>query len=253
MHAVRLKVSRGESTLVDEDIARKLEGRPLYSTPKGYVLFYLKGKMTLLHRWITNARKGEVVDHIFGDTLDNRRRSLRIVTKSENQGNRRSFRSKSGYRGVYQQKVRCRRPWIVSLDHQHRTYKRCFFSPYIAALLADRTLRHLWEIPGYLNYPAAISSEHVAEIMDRSMGTWMTVVFSKKSDGRLRVMTCRIMGVDSPPPPEQWARPHTDLTFVWEKDQGIRAIPRDRILCLEVNSIKYAVTRQRQGRHGQTR
>jgi len=42
----------------------------------------------LLHRWITEAKKGQVVDHINHDTLDNRRENLRIVTDLENQQNR---------------------------------------------------------------------------------------------------------------------------------------------------------------------
>ncbi|HUM45142.1 MAG TPA: HNH endonuclease, partial [Fervidobacterium sp.] len=42
----------------------------------------------LLHRWITGAKKGQVVDHINHDTLDNRRVNLRVVTDLENQQNR---------------------------------------------------------------------------------------------------------------------------------------------------------------------
>lgn len=132
-------------------------------------------------------------------------------------------------------------------------HTRSFISKHVAALLVDRTLRQFWEIPGYLNYPASISSDCVAEIMDRSMGTWMTVVFSKKSDGCLRVMTCRIMGLDQPPTPDAWKNDHGDLYFVWEKDQGIKAVPKERLLCLEVYDIKYVVERPRQTMQRQRR
>ena len=40
-----------------------------------------------LHRIIMNAKKGDVIDHINHDTLDNRRENLRIVTHSENKRN----------------------------------------------------------------------------------------------------------------------------------------------------------------------
>ncbi|MDE2021070.1 MAG: HNH endonuclease [Patescibacteria group bacterium] len=55
----------------------------------------------LLHREIMDAPKGLDVDHINGDTLDNRRANLRIVTRSENLRNRhRRQKPKSGYYGV---------------------------------------------------------------------------------------------------------------------------------------------------------
>jgi hypothetical protein len=41
-----------------------------------------------LHRVVTSAEKGQVVDHIDGDTLDCRKKSLRIVTSKENAANK---------------------------------------------------------------------------------------------------------------------------------------------------------------------
>lgn len=38
----------------------------------------------LMHRFIMNAPKGLQVDHINGDTLDNRRHNLELVTPEEN-------------------------------------------------------------------------------------------------------------------------------------------------------------------------
>jgi len=57
----------------------------------------------LLHRWIMKPENNLVVDHIYHNTLDNRRRNLRILTNGENGQNRKgknksNFTSK--YRGV---------------------------------------------------------------------------------------------------------------------------------------------------------
>lgn len=64
----------------------------------GYVV---SGRMKL-HRVITNASKGTVVDHINHNLLDNRSCNLRVCTNKENLWNQAKCSSnKSGYTGVY--------------------------------------------------------------------------------------------------------------------------------------------------------
>ena len=64
-------------------------------------LFYAKTKQYLLHRYITNCPDDKIIDHINHNTLDNRKRNLRICTASENNSNRSPLKnSKSGHVGV---------------------------------------------------------------------------------------------------------------------------------------------------------
>lgn len=61
-----------------------------------------KRKQVWLHRLITNCPSNMVVDHINGDTLDNRKCNLRIVTQAENATNLSSYsNNKSGYTNIY--------------------------------------------------------------------------------------------------------------------------------------------------------
>lgn len=45
-----------------------------------------------LHREIAGCPKGKQVDHINGDTLDNRRENLRIVDQQKNLSNRKGYK-----------------------------------------------------------------------------------------------------------------------------------------------------------------
>ncbi|OPG98392.1 hypothetical protein B2I21_08560 [Chryseobacterium mucoviscidosis] len=88
-------------------------------------LYYAQGNITnegrttsiSLHRWLMNDPEGFEIDHINGDTLDNRRScNLRRATKAENAQNRRGAQRNnisSGVRGVTWHKVA--RKWMVQV------------------------------------------------------------------------------------------------------------------------------------------
>lgn len=93
------------------DIPRLSDKHSLYlsrsdysrETSCSYVKIQFGGnKQQYLHRFLLDAPDGKLVDHINGDTLDNRKRNLRIVTPSENVENQNVTRSDStsGMKGV---------------------------------------------------------------------------------------------------------------------------------------------------------
>lgn len=65
---------------------RKGKNRP----GKIYAARTVRGVIISAHRVIVGARDGEVVDHINGCTLDNRRENLRIATAADNAHNMRT-------------------------------------------------------------------------------------------------------------------------------------------------------------------
>jgi len=95
------KISVGpEVTLVDAcDAALVRENGPwhLGGTNSNYAKSYQGG---YLHRLIMAPGPDEFVDHINGDCLDNRRRNLRIATRSENCANTAVVLNSTGYKGV---------------------------------------------------------------------------------------------------------------------------------------------------------
>jgi len=94
-----------------------------------YSNHYVNGKRKhiSLHRLILGDPKGLVVDHINGDTLDNRKSNLRAVTQAANTQNRNRAKrnSSSGVRGVYFSKQIKR--WVATVDvDRKRIQVGCF-------------------------------------------------------------------------------------------------------------------------------
>lgn len=110
---------------------------------------YAESSLGLMHRLV---HKGDLIDHINGDRLDNRRCNLRVATRSENaQNSRNSKRGASGYLGV------CRTTtdlaWTASISCNRRSYfLGNFQDPVDAAKAYDAKALELYEKPA-LNFP----------------------------------------------------------------------------------------------------
>lgn len=74
---------------IDLDDYKKVKNISWYEASNGYIMHKEKGKKVMqLHRFIMNAPKGTVVDHINHNIKDNRKCNLRICSQSENTLNR---------------------------------------------------------------------------------------------------------------------------------------------------------------------
>lgn len=87
-----------------------------------------------MHRLIMNAPAGSDVDHINGNTLDNRRCNLRLCTRSQNMMNQKKTRGLSKYKGVYLNGERNK--WMARLKINRRTIFLGRFSSQEEAALA---------------------------------------------------------------------------------------------------------------------
>lgn len=65
-----------------------------------YARTTIGGKGVYMHRFLLAPEKGQEVDHINKDGLDNRRKNIRVCTRAENMRNAR-IKNSTGFRGAY--------------------------------------------------------------------------------------------------------------------------------------------------------
>jgi hypothetical protein len=148
--AVQVPLSNGGFTLVDPgDVVLLRDYGVPRKTSHGYVKLRKRGSgeaQNYLHRVIMGAGKGEIVDHINRDRLDNRRANLRLCSSAQNTWNAKTRRDNAaGVRGVWEHSPGC---WsAVIFVNGQRIPLGTFRSKHeaaIAYLSADKVRNTLW-------------------------------------------------------------------------------------------------------------
>lgn len=118
---------------------------------KKYVYFNRGSRHFHLHRYLMGAKKGEYVDHISGNTLDNRRRNLRKCTNQQNCANGKKPKSNtSGFKGV----MRKRKKWIARVKVNYRNISLgAYSSAEVAARIYDKAAIKYFGEFARLNFP----------------------------------------------------------------------------------------------------
>lgn len=159
-----VSLPHGLTTVVDEaDYGWLLEmtrGRAWYADPRSthrYAKITFKrarkSVTVYIHRLIAGAGRGEVADHINGDTLDNRRSNLRVCSQAENTRNKTiSKANTSGYKGVYLRDNRWQALIMVG-GKQRRA--GCYATPIEAAVAYDHAATILHGEFAKLNFSPA--------------------------------------------------------------------------------------------------
>lgn len=98
----KILLTQDKSTLVDDkDYERVNKFKWFVQTSPSGKQQARNRRIGLLSRFILNPPVNKVVDHINGDSLDNRRKNLRVCSIKENGRNVRKKASTYKYKGVY--------------------------------------------------------------------------------------------------------------------------------------------------------
>ena len=209
MKEIRLWKNRHELsdkvTIVDDEDYEKVieaitsykkDGTPKKNTGRVYLWTSTSGKNYAacnkkkyrhIHRIIMNNPSGLDIDHINGDTLDNRKENLRICTRAQNAQNRPLRKdSASGYKGVYEVKKPQRRKYIKKsgeVTYREHMPKKRFYAYIGNPEATTKTPRNIKL--GYFH-----TAEEAAECYDRKAiemyGEFARVNFPEKMNEYLR-------------------------------------------------------------------
>lgn len=121
-----------ETFLCDlEDLSKleidKRKWRTVYKLDKPYLFTgNQKSERLYFHRIIMGSPKGMTIDHINGNTLDNRKSNLRSILEKDNHKNvRKKSTNTSGIRGVSFNKKENK--WVIDFTYEEKRY---YFKPF---------------------------------------------------------------------------------------------------------------------------
>ena len=159
----------GEVLIDTSDVERVKQYKWYVSVRKSKLYCYssINGKKVALHRFIMNS--SEVIDHINGNSLDNRKSNLRAVTPQQNCCNKK-IHSKF-FSGIIKTNYKRDLPYMVFFTHKNKeSYLGSYATYEEAALIRLKKEKELWGKHGIhsnlyyiLNHPSPI--EELKEVL----------------------------------------------------------------------------------------
>ena len=130
-----IQLTREQVTIVDEDDYQELSQFKWLAqvNNRGYYACRFAGPAgarveVYMHRVIMGAPDDILVDHINGNTLDNRKENLRLCTRSQNGFNRGCNKNgTSGYKGVTYCKNRVSDNWKAQIKIDYKNHHLGYF------------------------------------------------------------------------------------------------------------------------------
>lgn len=141
---ISLELSTGQFTKIDKEDLDKIKNNIWYLTKRNSVEAR-KEKLIKIHRVIMWAKEWEVIDHVNGDFLDNRKGNLRKCSQSENMCNtKKRIWTSSKYKWVSWSESK--KLWVWRIVCKKKVYQKSSKNEISMALWYDEMAENLfWE------------------------------------------------------------------------------------------------------------
>lgn len=138
---MKITLKDNSKCLVDNEDLEKLSKYSWYKHSEGYAVTNINKKYTLMHRFLLNAKRNEVVDHINGNKLDNRKSNLRLASPAQNMMN---SRGRNKFKGVSKTQSKTS-PWRATIKiNQKSIHIGAFKTELEAAYAYDSKAREIF-------------------------------------------------------------------------------------------------------------
>jgi hypothetical protein len=152
-----IKLNLGFVAIIDDDDYPNISLNKWFIDFKGNVTYAVRNEMTLgksrkiyMHRVVMGARKGQVVDHLDYNGLNNQKNNLRICTHGQNLQHHYSAWGELPYIGVVRKREKFHARIVFNKE---RFCLGCYFTMEEAARVYDRKAIELYGEFAYLNFP----------------------------------------------------------------------------------------------------
>lgn len=148
------RLGKGKFVFIDDEDHERVTKNKWYWDGH-YVIRYLRpseGSSIRLHRFIMNAQKGQVVDHMDRNSLNNQKSNLRFCSHQENLRNKaQHIKAKSGLKGVAVTKSK-KRPYTAYIHIKgKKKYLGHFSNKFDAARAYNKAALIYHGVFAYLN------------------------------------------------------------------------------------------------------
>ncbi len=144
---IHITLTKGRYAIIDDADyyqVSKFKWSYTQNGSNGYAIHASSVGRFYLHRFLMNAGKGDLIDHINGDSLDNRRCNLRFCDKTVNNRNRKGVKGYSRHVSTYKTKngvMKTAVGWVAETKLRDERVRRYFSTESEAATFAKTFTR----------------------------------------------------------------------------------------------------------------